>query len=434
MKTVESPAREPILGCIADDVTGATDLGIHLAQGGMRVVQFFGIPDSKELEDLNADAIVIALKTRSIPATDAISQSLQGLFALTNIGVERIYFKYCSTFDSTEEGNIGPVAEALMKALKMDQTVFCPALPTNGRTVYQGHLFANGSLLNESGMELHPLNPMKDANLIRILSRQSQHQVGLVPYEVISTGKESVSNQLQALAKEGKRLIIVDANDDQHLKTLSDITANMKLVTGSSGLARYLPEAYRREGLLKSPRFDPTLPKAEGRSLILSGSCSNQTARQVEHMIPLSSSWRIYIPQLLKDPLAYLDKVITWANKSSPKIPLLLYSTSPSDEIISLQSQFGKERVAEAIEEFMAEVAETLIENASIRRLIIAGGETSGRVMQKLEIKSLGIGSEICPGVPWTESTTSGIQLAIALKSGNFGPVDFFSKALEMLP
>ncbi len=240
-----------MLGCIADDVTGATDLAINLVQGGMCVVQMLGIPSAAELAQIDADAVVVALKTRSIPRESAVSQSLDGLAALRELGIDRFFFKYCSTFDSTEQGNIGPVAEALMDVLDVPQTIFCPAFPRNGRTVYHGHLFVNGRLLCESGMEQHPLNPMTDANLVRFLARQASSQVGLLSHDMFSDDPNHLVRELRTLADAGARLVITDSCNDQHLLILAQAVAGMRLVTGGSGIARFLPDAYRRLGLLK---------------------------------------------------------------------------------------------------------------------------------------------------------------------------------------
>ena len=420
-----------MLGCIADDVTGATDLAINLVQGGMCVVQMLGIPSAAELAQIDADAVVVALKTRSIPRESAVSQSLDGLAALRELGIDRFFFKYCSTFDSTEQGNIGPVAEALMDVLDVPQTIFCPAFPRNGRTVYHGHLFVNGRLLCESGMEQHPLNPMTDANLVRFLARQASSQVGLLSHDMFSDDPDHLVRELRTLADAGARLVITDSCNDQHLLILAQAVAGMRLVTGGSGIARYLPDAYRGLGLLNSTWYEPALPNITGRSLILSGSCSTATNRQVAWMKSKCPAWKIDVPALMADPVSSLAGVVTWA-RQTPNEPLLVYSTSSPQAVAELQNEFGGHVIAAAIEAFHASVAESLVAETGVRRLVLAGGETAGAVVQKLGIRALRIGPEICAGVPWTESLGP-LPLALALKSGNFGQEDFFASALEML-
>jgi uncharacterized protein YgbK (DUF1537 family) len=425
--------RTPILGCVADDVTGATDLAINLVQGGLSVIQIMGVPTSEELDQIDADAIVVALKTRSIPAADAIEQSLTSLEALRHIGIDRFFFKYCSTFDSTEQGNIGPVAEAMMDALGVEQTIFCPALPRNGRTVYQGHLFVNGRLLNESGMENHPLNPMTDPDLVRFLGIQTSQKVGLLSYAAFEAGGDRVTQELQALAESGVNLVITDSCDDEQLSTLAQAVADMRLVTGGSGIARYLPEAYRKIGLLESPPDQPRLPEVAGRSLILSGSCSAATNQQVNWMKQRCPAWKIDVPAIIDDSSQALGDVLSWAKQTDPAEPVLVYSTAAPDEVSQLQDQFGRDAVAHVIEDFHASIAAAMVADLGVRRLVLAGGETSGAVTTRLGVRALRIGPEISAGVPWTISIGE-TPLALALKSGNFGGEDFFESALETLP
>ncbi len=278
----DSVKRLPILGCIADDVTGATDLAINLVQGGMKVVQVLGVPEAEALaaEAVDCDAIVIALKSRSMPAADAIEQSATCLRWLQSIGVSRFYFKYCSTFDSTVDGNIGPVAEALMQRLGVRQTVFCPAFPRAGRTVYQGHLFVGKTLLHESGMQNHPLNPMTDSNLVRFLSTQTTCRIGLLDHAAVAESAEACEKALSSMSDDGVAMVITDVVENSDLVTIADAVGSHRLVTGGSGLGRYLPETYRRLGLFASPAFTPTLSSVPGRSLILSGSCSARPMRR----------------------------------------------------------------------------------------------------------------------------------------------------------
>lgn len=426
--------RNAVLGCIADDVTGATDLANNLVQGGMRVVQVLGAPDAKTLARLSeADAIVVALKTRSILAQDAISQSLKSLNALREIGVARFYFKYCSTFDSTEHGNIGPVSEALMDALGVEQTVFCPAFPRAGRTVYHGHLFVGDSLLNESGMQSHPINPMTDANLTRFLAKQTSRGIGLVSYDDIRPGVSSVEERLSRLRRDGVSMVVTDTCSDENLATLASACASMPLVTGGSGLAHFLPDAYRKCGLLRSGTFAPEIPSVKGRSLIVAGSCSKATTAQVKYMQEKCPCYAVDVAAVMEDDVAELEKIVQWVEQVDVFQPVLIASSAAPDKIAEMQSRFGAMEVALAIENFLAATTVRLVSDLGFNRLVLAGGETSGAIVRELSIGALKIGPEICTGVPWTESLDGERPLALVLKSGNFGGVGFFESALEML-
>ena len=421
--------RRPVLGCIADDVTGATDLAINLVQGGMKVVQVLGVPTPEQLKGIDSDAVVVALKSRSIPSEQAIKLSLDSLASMQSLGIERIFFKYCSTFDSTPEGNIGPVAEALMNALSVPQTIFCPAFPRNGRSVYQGHLFVGDRLLNESGMQDHPLNPMTDSDLARVLSQQCRVPVGKLTFQDYSG---DLSEKLSQLCDSNAPFVITDACDDFHLQQLSDAVCEMQLVTGGSGIGRYLPEAYRRSGLLTSESFSPSLPPMDGRGLIVAGSCSRATQQQVEWMRSRSAARAIDIADLMKDAKQLQSDLVEWAVGTPEEQPVMLYSTATPEQVGSWQKEFGVAVLAEAIEDLLSEVTHELVQTHDFRKLVLAGGETSGAIVKRLEIESLEIGPEICAGVPWTVS--SGPRpLCLALKSGNFGDVEFFDSALRML-
>ncbi len=426
--------RPPLLGCVADDVTGATDMAINLVQGGMRVVQFLSVPTETQLAECNCDAVVVALKTRSIPVAQAIAQSLSAIESLKDHGCERFFFKYCSTFDSTPEGNIGQVADAMLNHLQVDQTIVCPAFPRTGRTVYQSHLFVNGALLNESGMQHHPLNPMTDANLVRWLEAQSENQVGSVTYEAIAAGADAIIKRLDALRSDGIALAVVDCCEDGNLPAIAESVARFTLVTGGSGIGRFLPDAWRSERLLGETFHDPKLPTAAGRSLIIAGSCSQMTQLQVKNMRPNSNAFLIDVENLLENPAEQRNRFERWFSESASddSIPVMVSSSADQNEVAELQEQFGKRAVSEAIETFHADVACNMITNHGVRRLIVAGGETSGAVVNRLGIAKLQIGPEICAGVPWTQAETD-FPIAIALKSGNFGDENFFQTALEML-
>lgn len=435
MKTSSvNSSHTPLLGCIADDVTGATDLATNLVQGGLRVVQILGVPDESLLAAAaDFDAIVVALKTRSVEKGVAVEQSLQAVEALRSVGVSRFYFKYCSTFDSTAEGNIGPVAEAIMAALNVEQAVFCPAFPKAGRSVYRGHLFVGDRLLNESGMEDHPINPMTDANLVRVLSEQVTQSVGLLSCEGYVDGIDGISQALQQLSESNVALVIADACDDSHLSLLSDALCHMPLITGGSGLARFLPAAWRHAGLLLGAESSSSQLKVPGRAAVIAGSCSRATNVQVAHSSKLHPTWFVNVSAVMMDSNAELQRFRAWCAEQDANATLIVSSSAEPDDVEAVQLRFSVESVARAVETFLALAAEVLAEEFSVRRLIVAGGETSGAVVSQLGVRMLRIGPEICTGVPWTETVGASTELALALKSGNFGEHDFFETALEML-
>ena len=418
-----------LLGCIADDVTGASDLAATLVREGMRTVQVLGLP-APDAPPPEVDAVVVALKSRTIPAEEAVEQSLAALQWLRKGGARQIFFKYCSTFDSSDAGNIGPVAEALLEALDSDFTIFCPAFPTNGRSLYQGHLFVNDRLLSESGMQHHPLTPMTDPDLVRVLQRQSAHPVGLVPYSSVTGGAAAVQQRFDELRGQGKRHAIVDALEDAHLRTIGEAAAGLALLTGGSGIALGLPENFRRADLLQA-RAGDELPAVTGPAVVLSGSCSRATNGQVAYM-------KQRAPALALDPLALsrgeqrLEDILAWARPKLGETPILIYATAAPEEVSAVQAELGREAAGVLVEETMAALGRALVE-AGARRLVLAGGETSGAVVKALGISALQIGREIDPGVPWTVSLGDP-KLLLALKSGNFGTEDFFEKAFQMAP
>lgn len=418
----------PILGAIADDVTGATDLAAMLVNNGARTVQLLGVPPADAVPP-EADAVVVSLKSRTAPVAHAVAHSLAALDRLRGWGARAIYFKVCSTFDSTDEGNIGPVADALRAALGAGIVPVCPAFPTNGRTVYQGHLFVGSALLNESGMENHPLTPMRDANLVRVLGRQTRARVGLVAYAAVERGAEAVGAALASLEKHGVAYAILDAVSDAHLLTLGEAIADCPLVVGGSGLALGLPAAWRRRGWLAEASDAARLPRLAGRAAILSGSCSRATLAQVAQARASCASFAL-------DPLAHPDAAtlaaaaIAWSERQAPDATLLIYASSPPERVAAVQAALGRERAGEIVEQAFAAIAEVLVARG-VRRLIVAGGETSGAVVSRLGLTRLVIGPTIDPGVPWTYAPER--ELLLALKSGNFGADDFFTKALAML-
>ncbi len=411
------------LGCIADDFTGATDLANNLVRAGMRTVQAIGVP-AGALET-PADAVVVALKTRTLPAADAVAQSLAALEWLRAQGAEQIYFKYCSTFDSTPAGNIGPVADALMTALGSDFTIATPAFPDNKRTVFKGYLFAGDVLLNESGMQQHPLTPMTDANLVRVLSAQTRRKVGLIDYAVVARGAEAIRGRIDALRREGVEIAIVDAISNDDLLALGPALKGMPLVTAGSGVAIGLPGNW---GL--APGAAAGLPREPGAQAVVAGSCSIATQGQVAAFIATGR------PALALDPLriAAGDDVaadaLAWAAPRLPDGPVLIYSTARPDAVQAAQASLGAARAGALVEDTIARIAAGLA-RLGVRQLIVAGGETSGAVVQALGLTQLAIGEQIDPGVPWCagHAQAVGARLSIALKSGNFGGVDFFTRA-----
>jgi uncharacterized protein YgbK (DUF1537 family) len=419
-----------LLGSIADDFTGATDLANTLVRQGMRTVQLIDVPDAAtKLPD--ADAVVVALKSRTIPAADAVNQSLAALAWLERQGARQILFKYCSTFDSTDEGNIGPVADALLDRLGSDFTVFCPAFPENGRTIYKGYLFVADVLLSESGMRDHPLTPMRDPSLVRVLQRQTRHKVGLVPYATVSKGAPAISAAFAELRGKGFRHAVIDAVGDGDLLALGAAVADLRLITGGSGIALGLPENFRRAGLLAPTESADALPIVRGLAAVISGSCSPATLAQVAAM-------RAQRPVFDIDPLALaggadvVGAALDFAAREIATGPVLISASAPPDQVRAVQEKLGRERAGTLVEEALAEIARRLVERG-VRRLVVAGGETSGAVVKALGIKGLRIGPQIDPGVPWTASLGEP-PLLLALKSGNFGGVDFFLRSFSVIP
>ena len=417
-----------LLGCIADDFTGATDLANTLVKEGMRVVQLLGVPDD-DFTVGDTDAIVVALKTRTIAPADAIEQSLAALHWLQARQAKQFFFKYCSTFDSTDQGNIGPVADALLGALDSHFTIACPAFPTTGRTIYNGYLFVGDVLLSESSMKDHPLTPMRDANLVRVLGRQTPHPVGLVARDRVAQGIDAVIAAFGKLATEGVRHAIVDAVDDADLRVIGAALQNLTLVTGGSGVALGLADNFRRSGDL-GQSASPALPSQIGRAAVIAGSCSVATRGQLERIKP---EW----PTFEVNPLALAagDDVATqalaWVDEQSAEVPVAIYSSAAPDVIAGIQARLGRKESGELVEGAMARIAQGLVERG-VDRLIVAGGETAGAVVSALGVAALRIGPEIDPGVPWCESLGSR-RFALALKSGNFGAENFFAKAFAML-
>jgi uncharacterized protein YgbK (DUF1537 family) len=459
------------LACIADDFTGATDLANNLVRAGWRTLQLLGLPedgksfvnaageplDEKQLF-AQTDAVVVALKSRTIDPLQAQAMSLRAWQWLQAQGAERCYFKVCSTFDSTDKGNIGPVADALMEALKADFAMVCPAFPAGGRTVFRGHLFVGDQLLSDSGMKDHPLTPMTDSNLVRVLQRQSRHRIGLIDYQTIAQGPNAIAERIEQLKAEGVRMAIADATSDQDLHVLGKLVMEQRLVVAGSGMAigfeapstmGQSPNRVSKNG--QSPSESVAfLPQQGGPGLILSGSCSLASQAQVKHFVQqsnISNDLCLAIDPLklakdeqakaawMQDYVACLERLFeqplkAQAVSAKPRpLRLLVYATAQAESVKQVQDALGIDIASAWVESLMADLAKEA-KRFGVKRFVVAGGETSGAVVQALDVKLLKIGAQIDPGVPWTESLQG---FALALKSGNFGAEDFFTKALDLL-
>jgi uncharacterized protein YgbK (DUF1537 family) len=400
-----------------------------LVRAGMHTVQVLGVPEDGLPK---ADAVVIALKTRTVAPAEAVEQSLAALAALRAAGARQIYFKYCSTFDSTPQGNIGPVTDALMAALSTDFTIACPAFPENGRTVFRGHLFVGDALLSDSGMRNHPLTPMTDANLVRVLQAQTSHKVGLLRHDTLDSGTPAALARVTQLRAEGVRIAVADAVSNDHLLTLADACAELPLLTAGSGVALGLPPAYAKRGWFEPSANAANLDTLKGPAAVVSGSCSEATNAQVAQWVAAGHTALHIDPLALRQGQQSADTVLAHATQALARGPVLVYATAAPESVRAVQQALGAQAAGELVEHALAHIAHGLVQ-AGVRRLVVAGGETSGAVVQALGVQQLRIGAPICPGVPWTQSTlpSSGEAVQLALKSGNFGGVDFFAQALQ---
>ena len=414
------------LGVIADDFTGATDIAGFLVKNGLKTVQLNGVP--RDGVSVDADAVVVSLKSRSCAPEKAVHDSLAALQWLKNHHSEQFFFKYCSTFDSTSKGNIGPVTDALLDALGEDFTVICPVLPVNGRTIYCGYLFVNGVPLSESGMRHHPVTPMTDSNIMRVMESQSEGRCGNVPSQIIDKGIAAVKNCLQQLRQSGFRYAVLDALNDKHIEILGKAVADMKFVTGGSGLADGMARAWTDlHGDVE--QAEAAGQPLEGATVVLSGSCSQMTNAQVAKYRETAPALAVDVGRAVSDA-NYFSELVEWVKQNSnQKYAPLIYATVMPEELSNTQASFGAETASQAIETLFAKIAKTL-ESQGYRRFIIAGGETSGAVTQALAIEGFKIGPQIAPGVPWVRSI--GKSLSLALKSGNFGDENFFFVAQQM--
>ncbi|MCM2475410.1 four-carbon acid sugar kinase family protein [Rhizobium sp. CG5] len=419
-----------LLGAIADDLTGATDLALTLSREGMRTVQVVGVPPVG-FDYGDAEAVVLALKSRTIPAAEAVAMSLQALERLQQVGARQIIFKYCSTFDSTPEGNIGPVTQALLASLGEELTIVCPAFPTNGRTIYRGHLFVGDMPLSESPMKDHPLTPMTDSSLVRLMQAQTTLPVGLVTLDTVTRGPQAIREAFAKAKAAGTKVLVIDAISDDDLRSIGAAVDDMKLITGGSGIAIGLPENFRKQQELTPRQGHADFDAPAGRAIMLAGSCSKATRGQIQAAIEAGT------PTFKIDPLAINAGTLTpaqaieWADQITGAVPLI-YSSADPEIVRAAQAKLGRDRAGELVEHFLGSVA-TALRDKGFTRFLVAGGETSGAVVGALGVSALFIGPEIDPGVPWTRSLGDAKPVALALKSGNFGADDFFSKAWRLL-
>lgn len=414
-----------VFGAIADDFTGASDLAGLLARSGHQVCLRLGVPS--EPPDASSAFEIIALKCRTAPVAEAVSESLAALEWLKAAGAERFFWKYCSTFDSTPTGNIGPVAEALMQALGTKQTIYCPAFPENGRSIFMGNLFVGQQPLAESPMKDHPLTPMTDSNLMRLLSPQTRQNVGLADRLVVAQGAAHLRAYLDKLCDDNIAHIVVDAVANSDLEIIARACADAPLMTGGSAVAMSLPYIYQEKGLLPEKPTPEMRPQLDNKTLILSGSCSEMTRAQVAHY--QGPAYQLDPLDLLEGGLAQAQ---AWLAQQNLADAPLIYATANPESVHQVQQALGKEQAGALVEDALSQLADDGC-NAGVSRFIIAGGETSGAVAQRLSIDQLVIGDEIAPGVPWCYATISARNCAITMKSGNFGKETFFSDAIDRI-
>jgi 3-dehydrotetronate 4-kinase len=417
-----------LLGAVADDYTGASDLANTLNLNGLSTVQTIGVP-AAGFEGADVDAIVVALKIRSIEATRAVEAATAAYDWLRARGARHVIYKICSTFDSTDAGNIGPVTDALRARAGARCALVTPAFPETGRTVYRGHLFVGRVLLHESPLKDHPLNPMRDSNLVRVLERQSKAPVGLIDLTTVAQGSERIALRLAELTAQGFGAAIIDAVFERELEAIGEAAARGPVSVGASGLGLGLARALARasgERLHGAP-----LEAVGGLAAILAGSCSLATLEQiaaVETDIPVLR----LSPQGLIEDGSEVARAIDWAKNRIVEGPVVITSSAEPEQVAALQARYGREASGHAIEGAVAEIAVGLVE-LGVRRLVVAGGETSGAVVDRLGVIAFRLGQEIAPGVPLMRTIGHlGGELQMALKSGNFGGRDFFARALAM--
>lgn len=420
------------LGCIADDYTGASDLANTLTRCGLRTVQTIGIP-ADDLVLPEVDAVVVSLKSRSIAADVAVERSRGAEKWLRSRGVDHVLFKICSTFDSTDQGNIGPVMDALRQDASEPVVLVTPAFPETGRTVYQGHLFVGHVPLHESPLKDHPLNPMHDSNLVRVLARQSRTKVGLLDLATIARGPEAVGAHLDALGAKGFGAAIADAVFGHDLETIGTLALTHRVSVGASGLGLGLARALIACGRVTAQTTSTSTTDTDvgGAAACLAGSCSQATLQQILHAEKTMPVLRLDAEQIVGG--TEVSRALAWAKDRIGSGPILIASSSSPEEVAALQARHGRDAAGHAIEQAMADLAEALVQ-AGVRRLVVAGGETSGTVVDRLSIPGFLVGAEIAPGVPVLRAVgTKRRDMLLALKSGNFGGPDFFNDAINLM-
>lgn len=419
-----------LLGCIADDITGATDIGLMLARNGMPTSVFFDVPTAAHRA--STPAVVIALKIRTAAAIEAVRQASGAADWLISANARQLFYKYCSTFDSTDDGNIGPVAEMLLDRVGAQQTVLLPAFPDNGRTVQSGHLLVNGVLLSESSMRNHPLTPMTESYLPRLIEAQTEPGVAAtIEQATVDVGKAAIIGKLSELRAAGKRYVSIDTGRNADFLAIADATIDFSLLTGGSGIASAIPQALRNNGLLASQSSVTPLPRLPGNAAVLAGSCSQATREQI-------GRFEATVNPIVIDPIAISEgnthpqKLASRAADAVATNDILVYSSADPTELQRIQNSIGAEKSAHIVEDTLAHIAKRLAHDG-IKKFIVAGGETSGAIANALAISEAQISDEIDPGVPWMVASEPS-SFCLAFKSGNFGRTDFFSHALSLLP
>lgn len=419
-----------LLGCIADDLTGASDLAMILANEGMRVIQVVGVPEN-DFSYHDADAVVIALKSRSIDPVLAVQQALQCYDSFQQAGVKQVFFKYCSTFDSNEKGNIGPVIDALMREMSSNVTIVCPAFPQNKRTVYKGHLFVGSQLLSNSPMRDHPLTPMTASNLKQLLLPQSHTKIANIYVEDIEKGYQNLKSVMLDSVDE-PTIYVMDALNEAHLRIIGKVCDELSLITGGSAVAMGLADNYRARGWLSPHQQSIDFQVPEGGSVILAGSCSQVTLAQIDFIKRSIPSYQLNVFDMVEKN-NIVDEALAWASENlSKQQPVLFYASDTPEAVKQIQNYYTELNIGALIERVLADIAQKL-QQKGVNKFVVAGGETSGAVIKSLNIQMLELGPSIDPGVPWMKSIGTAPPMIVALKSGNFGSPDFFSKALFQL-
>lgn len=411
-----------IIGCIADDFTGASDAASFLVKGGMQTILFNGIPQEKERTE-SCQAIVIALKTRTQKTEDAVKETLKAAEWLKENGAKQLYIKYCSTFDSTPKGNIGPIMDALLEKYEVPTTILCPALPVNGRVVKDGNLYVNGIPLNQSSMKDHPLTPMWDSDVGKLMRDQSRYDCVKISCGEMNKPEE-VQKKIRLFGAEKPHFYVIpDFETGKDARSIVQNFGKLPILSGSSGILTELAGQYKLEKSTTLKTDERTI----GSGLLLAGSCSQATRSQIAFV------QKNGIKSKRMDPLKLLAGEQTeqelWDFIQTNHTDVLIYSSDTPESVRKVQ-QAGREQIAELLERTMANLAKRALQ-AGYTRLVIAGGETSGAVTKALGYRSYMIGTSVAPGVP-IMIPRENKNVRLVLKSGNFGQEDFLKRALDM--